>query len=154
MAFLLHLPATRDWLRRYYTRVVWILVASAFPVCLVYQPHLTGFWLSIIIPLLMVGTVLHPAWAISRVLDLKPVKWIGRISYSLYLWQEMFLIPLWVPKPFGVLQQWPLNIFMVMMCACASYYVIEKPLNRLGHKLAGRGRNLRREYRELAVTAS
>jgi peptidoglycan/LPS O-acetylase OafA/YrhL len=154
MAFLLHLPATNDWLRRYYTLGAWILVALAFPICLVYQPYLTGFWLPIIIPLLMVGTVLHPAWVISRVLDLKAVKWIGRISYSLYLWQQMFLIPSWEPKPFGVLQQWPFNILIVMICACASYYVIEKPLNRLGHRLAGRTTSLRKGYRELVVTTS
>jgi peptidoglycan/LPS O-acetylase OafA/YrhL len=153
MAFLLHLPATKDWLRRYYTLGAWILVALAFPICLVYQLYLTGFWLPIIIPLLMVGTVLHPAWVISRVFDLKPVKWIGRISYSLYLWQQMFLIPSWEPKSFGVLQQWPFNILIVMICACASYYVIEKPLNRLGHRLAGRTTSLGKGYRELAVTA-
>jgi peptidoglycan/LPS O-acetylase OafA/YrhL len=140
MAFLLHLPATQNWLRRYYSLGVWILVAAAFPICLWYQPYLTGFWLAILIPLMMVGTVLHPEWGISRVLELTPVKWIGRISYSLYLWQQMFLIPSWEQKPFGLLQRWPFNILMVMLCACASYYAAEKPLNRLGHKIAGRFR--------------
>jgi peptidoglycan/LPS O-acetylase OafA/YrhL len=138
MAFLLQKPATRDWLRRHYVFWVWILVAALFPLCLAYQPYLTAFWIAILIPLLMVGTVLHPAWRLSRVLDWEPVKWVGRISYSLYLWQQLFLVPSWEPKALGILQRWPLNLVMMLVCACASYYLVEKPLLRLGHKFAGR----------------
>jgi len=138
LAFLLHGPASREWLRRHYSIWAWILLAAAFIGCLKYSPYLEVLWVGILIPLLMVGTTLHPAWAISRFLDLEPVKWIGRISYSLYLWQQLFLIPSWEPKPFGIIQQWPLNIVFVMLCACTSYYVLEKPLVRVGHKLAGR----------------
>jgi len=152
MAFLLHRPASKEWLRRYFTLGVWILVALAFPICLEYQPYLLSLWLAIIIPLLMVGTVLHPAWAVSRVLDLKPVKWIGRISYSLYLWQQIFLMPSWDATPLGALQRWPLNILVMMICACASYYVIEKPLNRLGHRLAARSASPRINASQLVVT--
>ena len=53
----------------------------------------------------------------------------------------MFLIPSWEPKPFPTLQKWPLNILIVVLCATASYYFVEKPFIRLGHKLAGRYRS-------------
>jgi peptidoglycan/LPS O-acetylase OafA/YrhL len=138
MAFLLHRPDTREWLRRYYSLGAWILVMGAFLYMLFFPVHLSMLWMPLSIPLAMVGTVLHPQWRVSRMLDLAPVRWIGRISYSLYLWQQIFLVPYWHSKPMGALQEWPLNIVLVLMCACASYYLIEKPINRLGHQIAGR----------------
>ena len=141
MAFLLNRPASREWLRRYFSGWFWVLAAAGIAACLNFPIHFSTFWIDILIPLLMVGTTLHPGWAVSRVLDLKGLKWVGRISYSLYIWQQMFLIPSWEPKRFPTLQKWPLNIFIVFLCASASYYIVEKPLIRLGHKLAGRYRS-------------
>ena len=154
MAFLLNNPSSREWLRKRYSVWIWMLVAVAFPICLRYQPYLTVFWLAILIPLLMLGTALHPAWRVSRVLDLAPMKWVGRISYSLYLWQQLFLVPSWEPKPLGALQHWPLSILMVLLCATTSYYLIEKPLIRVGHKLSARFIARRKEYSVLGLAAS
>ena len=64
------------------------------------------------------------------------IAWIGRISYSVYLWQQLFLIPfdlksdLW----FAAL---PFNLFFPFLFATMSYYFIEKPLIKLGHTLSG-----------------
>jgi peptidoglycan/LPS O-acetylase OafA/YrhL len=44
---------------------------------------------SAILPLLIVSTVLRPS-VLSGLLELSAVRWIGRISYSLYLWQQLF----------------------------------------------------------------
>ena len=138
MAFLLNRQGARDWLRRHFTWWIWGIAAAAIFACMRYQPYLATFWIDILIPLLMVGTVLHPAWAISRLLEIGAVKWVGRVSYSVYIWQQLFLIPAWYPKRFPLLQQWPLDIVLVFGVATVSYYVVEKPLIRLGHKLAGR----------------
>jgi peptidoglycan/LPS O-acetylase OafA/YrhL len=61
---------------------------------------------------------------ILRAFEYHPVKWIGRISYSLYLWQQLFL----TPKQDGVLQVFPINVLAAICCATASYYLIEKPV--------------------------
>ncbi len=137
MAFLLNRQASREWLRRHFSAWVWVLAAAGIVVCIKLPIFFSAFWIVVLIPLLMVGTTLHPEWAVSRILDLKVLKWVGRISYSLYVWQQMFLIPSWAPKPFPTLQKWPLNILVLFLCASASYYIVEKPLIRLGHKLAG-----------------
>lgn len=136
VAFLLHNAQTREWLRKHFSFVVWIVLALGIVADLRYQPYLTAFWIAVLIPSLMAGTALHPEWALSRLLDLEPVKWVGRISYSLYVWQQLFLIPSWDSKPLGVVQHWPYNIVLALLCACLSYYLVEKPLIHLGHRLA------------------
>jgi peptidoglycan/LPS O-acetylase OafA/YrhL len=65
------------------------------------------------------------------------LRYIGRISYSLYLWQQLFFIQHFVGgDPLRVWQSWPLRLVMTSACAMTSYYLLERPLARLGHRLA------------------
>jgi peptidoglycan/LPS O-acetylase OafA/YrhL len=77
-------------------------------------------------------TVLRPQSWLGRALELGPVRFVGRISYSLYLWQMLFLT--WNEKL--AWQHLPLNVVFASACAVFSYYVIERPLIRIGHRLA------------------
>ncbi|HME06661.1 MAG TPA: hypothetical protein VKG25_06405 [Bryobacteraceae bacterium] len=88
----------------------------------------------ILIPLVLLGTVLYSGIA-SRVLELPPIRWVGRLSYSLYLWQQLFFTGHYF-APLGVWQKLPLNWVLLFGCAAASYYWIERPLMRLGHRFA------------------
>ena len=63
----------------------------------------------------------------ARVLAWRPLVWIGKRSYSLYLWQELFLDR----YHRTLLQTFPINIACALACANASYALIERPLNRL-----------------------
>ncbi len=69
-----------------------------------------------------------------RFLELAPVRWIGRISYGLYLWQQLFSPVEGLAQPLGILQTFPLNIVCTIAVAAASYYVMERPLLRLSHR--------------------
>jgi len=66
---------------------------------------------------------------------------VGRISYSLYLWQQLFLIPGWDASA-AWWTQFPVNLGLVFAAAITSYYVIERPCMAYGRQLAGqlRGR--------------
>jgi peptidoglycan/LPS O-acetylase OafA/YrhL len=93
--------------------------------------------ITFLFPLVVMGSVLHPNNWIGRILELAPLRFIGRISYSLYLWQMLFFTGHFYPlNPLGILERWPLNILLTFACALASYYLIERPMMRLGHKLA------------------
>jgi peptidoglycan/LPS O-acetylase OafA/YrhL len=86
----------------------------------------------------VLSTVLQPASLLGRVLEWHPVRWLGTISYSLYLWQELFLPELASEKAHGAfhnLQQAPWNVLAILICACASRYLLELPMIRLGHRL-------------------
>jgi peptidoglycan/LPS O-acetylase OafA/YrhL len=63
------------------------------------------------------------------------------MSYSIYLWQQIFLTPVW-ENPHARLD-WPisLRIAVLLLVACASYYFIEKPCIQLGKRLIVRRRS-------------
>jgi peptidoglycan/LPS O-acetylase OafA/YrhL len=135
------LLAQRDWrarLARWLSPSLWLIVASAFVICVVVQPPLAMLALAMLIPLMLAGTMLHPHWRFSGLLESGAPRWIGRMSYSLYLWQQLFLASASLPRPlpFGILQQWPLNVIAVFCCAVASYCLIEKPMIEAGRRLA------------------
>jgi peptidoglycan/LPS O-acetylase OafA/YrhL len=83
--------------------------------------------LNIAIAVMIDRFVSFPNDAAGRLMNVAPLAWIGVLSYSLYLWQQPFLnraSDAWF-------NAFPLNIFFAGMCACASYYLLERPLVRL-----------------------
>ena len=64
-------------------------------------------------------------------LNWKPVAGIGVLSYSLYLWQQLFLN--------RYSEQWytafPQNIVLASLAAMASYLIVEQPMLRLRERL-------------------
>jgi peptidoglycan/LPS O-acetylase OafA/YrhL len=98
----------------------------------------TMFVIPVGFPLLVISTMLHPKSIGCRILEWWPLRFVGHISYSLYLWQQMFFAGGRAPAswPLSVLQVFPLNYLAAFACATASYYLIEKPLIRVGHRLA------------------
>jgi len=89
-----------------------------------------------VFPLLLVSTLLHPKSLTGRFLELPAMRFVGRISYSLYLWQELFLNPWVVPAPGSFRSHKLLCWGAAFGCAVASYYLIERPLIKYGHRVA------------------
>ncbi|MGI8885973.1 MAG: acyltransferase family protein [Gaiellaceae bacterium] len=66
---------------------------------------------------------------LARVLSLGPIVFVGRISYSLYLWHFPVFVILDVNRP-GVVPAAVPAIALTVMLAVASYYLIELPFLR------------------------
>ena len=62
---------------------------------------------------------------IRTILEWKPLRWIGLLSYSLYVWQQIFLAP---QSP--LLTPFPINVGCALLAAILSYYLVEAPLRR------------------------
>lgn len=79
------------------------------------------FWplLHVSIATLLLHLTRHP----SRLLNARPMVWLGNISYSLYLWQQLFAFGN-SPRPLYFV------VFAVAIAA-ASYYLIEQPMLKL-----------------------
>jgi len=64
---------------------------------------------------------------VGRFLNLPSVSFIGVLSYSLYLWQQFFLDR----GQATLLNTFPLNLLLAVVCALGSYLLIETPFMRL-----------------------
>jgi len=62
------------------------------------------------------------------------LRYLGAISYPLYLWQQLFLVT-YMPS-WGPLRELPLSVILPVAIAVSSYHAIEKPLLRLKDRLA------------------
>ena len=135
MALLLARPRVRLWLESNLTPLAFVLVAAAFGGIV----HVFGtrptIWGAMLLPLLITATVLRPGSLVGRLLETPLLRWLGRLSYSLYLW-ELFFAFRGVPQTLGILQTFPLNLALTFACATASYYLVERPMIRVGHRLA------------------
>ncbi len=88
----------------------------------------------VMLPLSNVAIALIIHWAlrhhlspVGRLLNAAPVAYVGTLSYSLYLWQQLFLNP----NSTAVYTRFPLNIVFAIGAGVVSYYLIERPLLRL-----------------------
>jgi peptidoglycan/LPS O-acetylase OafA/YrhL len=96
---------------------------------------------AMLFPALLMSTAAAPDCILGRVLEFPALRWIGRLSYSLYIWQQFFIFPVLVPNsPVAVLQRVPLNIGLAFLLATLSYYFVEKPAIRFGRSLETRSR--------------
>lgn len=89
-----------------------------------------------IIMWLLLWTVREPETLLGRFLNWKPITWIGILSYSLYLWQTIFLHQgseriLGFPRHLPV----PLDIVLIFIAGSASFYLVEQPVLRLRDRL-------------------
>lgn len=94
-------------------------------------------FVAFLVPFLLVATVLNPHDWIGVLLEFAPLQWVGRLSYSLYLWQQLFFaVDFWRSPSMAPLQSFPLNFVMAFLCAAVSYYFVEKRLVAVGSKIS------------------
>jgi peptidoglycan/LPS O-acetylase OafA/YrhL len=96
------------------------------------------------------ATLCEPHSLFGRLLEMPIMRWIGKLSYSLYIWQQLFTGFAWICRPFGFLNQFPVNIVSIFAISCLSYYLLERPMIRVGHALTNRQLKLEPAYKILA----
>ena len=85
---------------------------------------------SFLIGLIIFYSVFGPKNYWHKFLNFKLINFIGILSYSLYLWQQIFTnnTRYWVTE-------FPYNLFLMASMTLFSYYVIEKPFLKLKNQL-------------------
>jgi peptidoglycan/LPS O-acetylase OafA/YrhL len=138
VALVLDYRSAKEWAIRYVTTAVWVcLVALYVAVWFRFRTQPTC-WEGISAALLVGGTAVRPSGPPGRALELAPLRWIGRISYSIYLSNNLF-IPfhsIGIGATLGLVQQAPFNIAAVAVSSTLLYYLVERPMIRRGRQLA------------------
>jgi peptidoglycan/LPS O-acetylase OafA/YrhL len=87
--------------------------------------------INVILAILIHRSVYCSRDRIGQILNWKPVVWVGVLSYSIYLWQQLFLnrnSTAWV-------NAFPQNLVFAIAAALGSYLLLEKPLLKLRQRL-------------------
>ncbi len=130
-----HDPQVSTRIRRMFSGRSTLVVGAVFAYFAIFY-YRTSFFDPLVCGLGLCATLVEPgAWA-GRTLEFSALRWIGRLSYSLYIWQQLFLGFGVAFRPFGFFSRFPVNLASVMALSCLSYYLMERPLMRLGHLLS------------------
>ncbi|MFM7130193.1 MAG: acyltransferase family protein [bacterium] len=138
-------PDGRQMLARYTRPAAIQLALAGLFFMLISQPvPMRKLWFAWVAPALLVATILNPSSWLGLVLENRPLAWVGRISYSLYLWQQLFLLQSGTPDtefaalPLRTLQNYPFGLPATFLAAIISYYLLEQPLRRRGYRWLGK----------------
>ncbi len=85
--------------------------------------------------IVLLHVVRFPNMPMGKFLNWPLVAHIGRISYSIYLWQQLFVGP-------NQRTPFPLNLLWILLCAESSYWFVEQPFLRLREKITGKRNRL------------
>jgi len=114
-----------------------------------------GFLLSAVAVVVVIASCVHPtAGPVARLLSFAPLRWLGLISYGLYLWHWPVFVVLQIERQRLGLSEWSLfaaQLSVSLAFAVASFFVLERPIRRDG--FAAWGQTGRRLMPALAMAA-
>jgi peptidoglycan/LPS O-acetylase OafA/YrhL len=130
---------TRSWWRAWQRSPLALLVPLAIVAAYSTWPWqrinfvLAPTTLNVAIALAVAWCIDNPDGLVGRVLNSRPFVVVGVGSYSIYLWQQLFM------KDDGTLmRRFPYNLPIVAAVAALSYFLVEKPFLRLRERLEPR----------------
>jgi peptidoglycan/LPS O-acetylase OafA/YrhL len=80
---------------------------------------------AVAIVLILERCIRHPDRGVARMLTRRSAVYVGSASYSLYLWQQLFLNPTSTSWPTA----FPVNIVLALAAGLLSWHLIERPLS-------------------------
>ena len=130
---------------------IWLWLLSCFLLTLSAAPQSVSPFVPAFQPILVAGILFESLFGPSgglmqQILQCQIFTRIGLILYSLYLWQQLSLAPaIWGGRPTGADEFYALgNLTLALIfipIAIASYFLIEKPMISIGHRLSGAVQN-------------
>lgn len=128
LALLVAEPAFRAIIARW-SNFLAVPAAGVLLFCMAHYQPLPPLVESVAIAVLLGASTLHPGQRMASVLSFAPLRWLGRVSYSVYVWNFIFFMM--------SSDGWEGVAMMGLMWffALSSYYFIELPCTRFGHRI-------------------
>jgi len=124
------LDRVRHW--KYRGLIPWLCGIAVFVVGPILQNKVRGAHVAVVPSLQCLSVVCMIFWLLSgeggvlrRTLESWPLVQLGLLSYSIYVWQQMFLV--WPGTSF---LRFPLNVLAALLVATVSYRLVEVPMRR------------------------
>jgi peptidoglycan/LPS O-acetylase OafA/YrhL len=138
-AILLTYPAVKSFVFRNFPKELPLLLGMF----LLLNLTATDFWPTtatyVLVTVMLASSLVVEEGLAHNLLNTRILVWIGTISYSVYIWQELFLVRFSKDQlPLGWLSALPLNLVAVFAVSSLSYYFLERPCISLGKRLAQR----------------
>ena len=136
LAVLLNMPNSQTTTYRRVATRVWpvlaLIVVASFALYRDQAPffyHGGAALFAVVVALLLWSIEMAPSSALGRALSLRPVQWIGWLSYSLYLWHWPVIV--WINRrsvgSSTVLRDL-VEIAAMLVMAAVSFYIVERPV--------------------------
>jgi peptidoglycan/LPS O-acetylase OafA/YrhL len=114
------------------------------------QLHYIVFAVPLIVAFVFFSTV-NTDSPMRGILSARPFQWLGLISYSAYLWQQISTAPMfWGAAETGAAvlhSSFPSATWLFLLPAAASFFLVEMPMQRIGRGLSSRLINLQLKSR-------
>lgn len=112
--------------------VVWLVLPAAAVVALEALSREPSWWrylgVSASSAVIVAALLLYPASWAARLLTLRPLVYVGKISYGMYLWHYpvQFALVAWIPYWL----RFPVVLLTTLAIASASFFAVERPISR------------------------
>jgi len=139
LAILLSRPEVRGFIHRNFPKETTLIAA----ILVLINLQTTHNWPTLstycLVCLMLAATLVVQEGLAHQFLNSRFMVWLGTISYSVYVWQQLFLLrPEHSASPLGILGTFPVNVICVLMVSSASFYWLERPCIALGKRLSTR----------------
>jgi peptidoglycan/LPS O-acetylase OafA/YrhL len=136
LAILLTRPRVRSWISRNFPKETPLFVAAVLVVNEQRVNACAALTDYLLITLMIASTLVVEEGLAHKWLNSRLLVAIGTISYSLYVWQQIFLLHPKNSNPLGMIATLPFNVIGAFLAAALSYRYIEQPAARLARRLA------------------
>ncbi len=139
VAILLTRPRVRGFIFRNFPKETPLITITLLLLNIVRTHAWPALSTYVLISLTLASTLVVQEGLAHKWLNTRLLVWIGTISYSAYVWQELFLVlPAPSVSPLGRLAYFPLNLVCVFAVSALSFYFIERPAIALGKRILTR----------------
>ena len=85
---------------------------------------------------LFIAAIRYHHWGIFRLLNLRPVRFLGTLSYSMYIVEQIVIFGLHDRLPFPRLVKGLVYLVVTLLIVIAIHYAVERPATRLRRRLS------------------